>query len=369
LEGDEDDVVFVEDAADDAPQPVVVAHDAPLAHVAELPRSDTLEPAAYTLERTSDPYETAPFVLVQPEVASTAAPASIADDPEVTEVATFAHAASHRSAWPSVSEPLREALDEIEFYLSQGMSDEAQSMLYEALSAFPEHPALLARQRLLLPHDEPTPPLSAAAPPVLDTAPAAQPIPAAALTAREDRSFELAQKLAEEIVSPPLNNAAVDITDVLLQLKRGIAQQVDVTDAATHYDLGIAYMEMGLHGEAVEEFELCLVDPERKCTAHTLIGLCYVADGDIARGLEYLELARHESPRPEEELGLWFELGNAYELLGQRAEALHWYEQVHARDPRFRDVAARVDRLAIARTPEQEAAEFDAMFDSMILKD
>jgi tetratricopeptide (TPR) repeat protein len=196
--------------------------------------------------------------------------------------------------------------------------------------------------------------------------------PAARSTAvREDRSFELAQKLAEEVGTPAAHSSvAIEVADVLAQFKLGVAKQVDRTDAATHYDLGIAYMEMGLHGEAIEEFKLCLSDPTRKCTAHTMIGLSYVANGDMELAVDHLQLALSEQPRPEEELGLWFELGNAYELLGSNSEeALSWYERVNARDPHFRDVGLRIQRLRVSRTPEQESDDFDEMFDNMILKE
>jgi tetratricopeptide (TPR) repeat protein len=159
------------------------------------------------------------------------------------------------------------------------------------------------------------------------------------------------------------------MADVLAQFKQGVARQVDKKDSATHHDLGIAYMEMGLNGEAIEEFKLCLDDPERICTAHTMIGLSYVAKGDMDLGIDHFRHALASTPRPEEELGLWFEMGNAFELLGKNMDALVWYEKVEERDPRFRDVGLRLERLSTARTPEQEADEFDEMFDNMILKD
>ena len=302
-----------------------------------------------------------------------------------------------------IPEPLREALEEIDFYLKQEMQEEAESTLADALESFGEHPLLLERQRLLQGEAQPTaaspatpkpslPPPSTGTQPglgrasapqpsaavklpppaVFPPAPAAQLKPAAAKPAvREDRSFELAQKLAEE-VTPDITSSGSDIAsvaDVLEQFKQGVAKQVDKTDSATHYDLGIAYMEMGLHGEAIEEFKLCLSDPTRTCTAHTMIGMSYVAKGEMELGIGHLKHALEENPRPEEELGLWFEMGNAYELLGKNMEALVWYEKVEERDPRFRDVVQRIERLGTARTPEQESDEFDEMFDNMILKE
>ena len=100
-----------------------------------------------------------------------------------------------------------------------------------------------------------------------------------------------------------------------------------------------------------------------------MIGLSYVAKGDMDLGVDHFKYALAASPSAGEELGLWFEIGNAHELLGKNMEALVWYEKVEERDPTFRDVAVRIERLGVARTPEQEADEFDEMFDSMILKE
>jgi tetratricopeptide (TPR) repeat protein len=270
-----------------------------------------------------------------------------------------------------VPEALREALEEIDFYLKQGMADEAQDTLSDALESYPDHPLLLAKQRSLAGE----PPLSEIPP--AQTKPPSVPPPRAApiprelqRQPREDRSFELAQKLAEE-VAPPSNSSshAVEVADVLAQFKQGVARQVDKSDAATHYDLGIAYMEMGLHAEAIDEFKLCLSDPTRRCTAHTMIALSFVAKGDMELGIDHFKHALEENPKPEEELGLWFEMGNAYELLRKNIDALVWYEKVEERDPHFRDVIQRIERLGTARTPEQESDEFEEMFDNMILKE
>ena len=310
------------------------------------------------------------------------------DDAAAIEDAPVAAASGEPEPVP---EALRETLAEIDFYVKQDMVEEAQSTLSDALSSFGNHPLLMQLHEQLFspaaeaPEPEPrystrsrlgTTPGFAAPPDLVEQAPARESLPApslrpgpAAPSSKEDRSFELAQKLAEEAVPQPVNSHAIEVADVLAQFKQGVAKQVDSSDAATHYDLGIAYMEMGLHAEAIEEFKLCLVDPNRRCTAHTMIGLSYVAKGEMDAGIEHIKLALEENPKPDEELGLWFEMGNAHELLGKNLEALIWYEKVEERDPRYRDVAQRIERLGTARTPEQEADEFDQMFDDMILKE
>jgi tetratricopeptide (TPR) repeat protein len=157
---------------------------------------------------------------------------------------------------------------------------------------------------------------------------------------------------------------------VLSQFKEGVRNQVDKGDTETHYDLGIAYMEMGLHGEAIEEFKLCLDSGEKQATAHHMIGLSHVAKGEMAPAVAAF-MAALESPdvTEREQLDLWFEVGNAHELMGKANEALIWYEQVEEQDPEFRDVAERIERLGVIKSEEQEVDEFDEMFDNMILKD
>ncbi|HKP64859.1 MAG TPA: tetratricopeptide repeat protein [Polyangiales bacterium] len=285
----------------------------------------------------------------QPEPA--AAPASIApeDDPELADV-----------------------LEEVEFYLKQGLRDEARDTLTDALETYPDHPVLLRRmkdveQALSMP---PAPRFSGR-PSAPSMPPAVPSKPPESEPASEDHSFELAQKLAEEVAAPAAGSGAgpIEVSDVLAAFKKGVAKQIDQADSATHYDLGIAYMEMGLHGEAIDEFKLCLSDPTRLCTAHTMIALSYVAKGDMDPGIEHFRSALASNPNEEEEIGLWFEMGNAHELLGKNMEALVWYEKVEERNPNFRDVAMRIERLGTARTPQQEADEFDEMFDNMILKE
>jgi tetratricopeptide (TPR) repeat protein len=282
----------------------------------------------------------------QPQAA--AAPASIApeDDPELADV-----------------------LEEVEFYLKQGLRDEARDTLTDALETYPDHPVLLRRmkdveQALSMP---PPPPRVSGRPsmppPAASRPPQAEPV-------SEDHSFELAQKLAEEVAPPAASGAGpIEVSDVLAAFKKGVAKQIDLADSATHYDLGIAYMEMGLHGEAIDEFKLCLTDPTRLCTAHTMIALSYVAKGDMEPGIEHFRSALTSRPTEDEEIGLWFEMGNAHELLGKNMEALVWYEKVEERNPNFRDVALRIERLGTSRSPEQESDEFDEMFDNMILKE
>ena len=204
-------------------------------------------------------------------------------------------------------------LEEVEFYLTQGLRDEARDTLNDALEEHPDHPVLLARldaiagasllpasKRSLQPPPAPKPSVQPAA----SVRPSSEP-------AGEDHSFELAQKLAEEVSQPATSSGAgqpIEVADVLAAFKKGVAKQIDLADSATHYDLGIAYMEMGLHNEAIDEFKLCLGDLARTCTAHMMIAMSYVARGDMEPGIEHFRLALGSKPTAEEEICVWFEM-------------------------------------------------------------
>jgi tetratricopeptide (TPR) repeat protein len=255
-----------------------------------------------------------------------------------------------------IPERVAEALEEADFYLSQQLIEEAREVLLDALGDEPGDKTLLAKLREL---------------DTLEEASGAEtPGDRLANAVLEDQSFALAEKLAGEPAAAQAPGGPVDVSDVIAQFKEGVKRQVDKADTATHYDLGIAYMEMGLNGEAIEEFTLCLSDPEKVHTAHTMIGLSHVANAAMEPAIEHFKLAL-QSPRiaPESRHELWFEIGNALELLGSAGEALVWYEKVEEQNPQFRDVAARIERLGNVKTQAQEVDEFDAMFDNMISKE
>jgi tetratricopeptide (TPR) repeat protein len=283
-----------------------------------------------------------------PAAASSLPPAAFSTVPPAESV----HAHPTQPAAPAETEEqelpaaIEDALEEAEFYSSQRLFDEAREILSEARATHGDHPRLLAVLRDLEPDA------------VVDESTAVAPVePDAVVT-----------KLAEDAAST--GPGPIDVASVLKQFKEGLRDKVEATDTATHHDLGIAYMEMGLHAEAIEEFKLCLGAAEKQCIAHTMIGLSYVAKGEMQNGITHFKQAlANPQHSPDEELDLWFEIGNAYELLGQAPDALVWYRKVQDRNPHFRNVDARIARVGSTRNEQQEVEEFDAMFDNLIMKD
>jgi pilus assembly protein FimV len=265
---------------------------------------------------------------------------------------------ARRSIPPGAGE-VEEILDECDFFIAQGLLEEARVSLTEALNTHPSHPLIEDKLREV-------------AQLAANAAVAAQ----SSSPAGSDQSFELAERLAEEFEEVEPTSAGSDVLDVeqvFAQFKKGVEQQVGMEDTETHFDLGIAYKEMGLLDDAMNEFRLCLQNPTRVCIAETMIGLCFIEKGDTPEAISHFKKGLYaESKTDREELGLYFELGHAYELLHDPKEALYYYQKVQKRDPGFRDVNRRIQNLSQpggSGAPPMAPDDIDRAFDDLMGED
>jgi len=118
-------------------------------------------------------------------------------------------------------------------------------------------------------------------------------------------------------------------------------------EAETHYNLGIAYMEMGLHGEAINEFRISANDPDRKLDSLTLQGICFRDRGNHADAEEVLSaLLSLKGLDSDRILALRYELGLLYEAAGRNEEALQAFRDIFANNPGFRDTMKKIALLS-----------------------
>jgi tetratricopeptide (TPR) repeat protein len=142
----------------------------------------------------------------------------------------------------------------------------------------------------------------------------------------------------------PTGDEQVDFADMLKKFKQGIAENVDEDDHESHYDLGVAYKEMGLVDEAIAEFQKSLRAPGRRVRTYEALGQCFMEKRNISAAAAVLERALAEPNVGDDQLvGVLYLLGYACEALQRRDEARAYYNRVFAVDIQFRDVA---DRLA-----------------------
>jgi tetratricopeptide (TPR) repeat protein len=73
-----------------------------------------------------------------------------------------------------------------------------------------------------------------------------------------------------------------EFQEILEQFKRGIDQNLDSEDHQSHYDLGIAFKEMGLLDEAIGEFQKALRAQEGRLRTSEALGMAFFEKGQFA---------------------------------------------------------------------------------------
>ena len=157
---------------------------------------------------------------------------------------------------------------------------------------------------------------------------------------------ELEEELAAEDQGGAAGGGTPLVEDLLREFQKGVREQLDEKDFETHYNLGIAYREMELYDEAIQEFRLAARDPGRTLACAGLLGLCYVAKRDAGAAIREFRAGLDVRGHPSESYyGLRYDLGVAYETNGDLERALETFEALQADDERFRDVSVRVQEL------------------------
>ena len=148
----------------------------------------------------------------------------------------------------------------------------------------------------------------------------------------------------------PTGDEEQDFQDMLARFKQGIDENIDEADFQSHYDLGVAFKEMGLLAEAIAELQKALRAPEGKLRTSEMLGICFfekgafgVAESILRRGLDL------PASGDQERLGVLYWLGRALEQQGKKADARDLYGRVFAVDIRFLDAEQRVKALAKAK--------------------
>lgn len=131
------------------------------------------------------------------------------------------------------------------------------------------------------------------------------------------------------------------------RFKEGLDQQVASDDTETHYDLGIAYMEMGLFDDAIKEFLIAATDPRRTLDCLTLQGVCCRDKGDLETAEQCFSAGLSiEGLDTDRILSLRYELALLYQVAGRRDAALQTFREVFAVNPGFRDTMQRIAQLS-----------------------
>ncbi len=130
-------------------------------------------------------------------------------------------------------------------------------------------------------------------------------------------------------------------------LAEEITSDVEKDDLRSHYDLGMAYLEMGLFNEAIREFQSASRAEEFQVSSMEMIGYCFLkcnqprlAVKQLTHALQIVKATGAGS------LGIHYNLGLAFEMLGEPDAAREHFEEVYIMDMSFRDVADKMKKLS-----------------------
>ena len=123
-------------------------------------------------------------------------------------------------------------------------------------------------------------------------------------------------------------------------------------DPETHYNLGVAFREMGLLDESIGEFQKVVRGagkgkfPSNFLQACSLLAICFMEKRMPALAVRWYKRAL-ETPDLDEEamMALQYDLGVAYEQAGDCRNALERFTEVYSQNIDFRDVAEKIREL------------------------
>jgi pilus assembly protein FimV len=157
--------------------------------------------------------------------------------------------------------------------------------------------------------------------------------------------------------SQPPDKQTGPLTEIFDQFRSEVGELgAEDEDLETHYNLGIAYREMGLIEEAISEFQKVAKGSSKgqafryamQCC--TLLGLAFMEKGQPAIAATWYERALAMPGLDQETiLALRYDLGVAQELAGDMAAARKSFSQVYGMNIDYRDVAERLSSLGNER--------------------
>ncbi|MFQ5669807.1 MAG: tetratricopeptide repeat protein [Acidobacteriota bacterium] len=175
-------------------------------------------------------------------------------------------------------------------------------------------------------------------------------------TGQEGAFFDLASAIESELAREeekerqrPVIADQPEPADPATGIREALQDLVATDDHQTHYQLGIAFKEMGLLNEAIGEFQQASRDPENFLACCSMLGLCFrekgmprIAETWYRRGLDSASASQGDQ---EERVGLLYDQGTLYAESGDTRKARECFMEVFSLNAQYRDVSSRLENL------------------------
>jgi len=285
----------------------------------------------------------------------------------------LANTSAEEIATPVNDERMKDAraqeLESVDFYIAQGYADIAADTLDLLERQFGSHPDIEVRRRQVetmgqVPESTSGDPAIAESAISSDAGIPAQPAP-------EFGEFEFAttgsfataesavpmQPVAQVSLPAPQTSQGIDagLAEIFEEYRVSAEAEADENgngDYETHFNLGLAYKEMDLFEEALEEFQAAagLVDPDdgtpRYLQCCNLLGHCFIQKGVPQLAVKWFNKGFNTPGASEDERqALRYELAAAYEQVGDVDRAIELFTEVYGINVSYRGVKERLREL------------------------
>ncbi|HYW70851.1 MAG TPA: tetratricopeptide repeat protein, partial [Pyrinomonadaceae bacterium] len=241
-------------------------------------------------------------------------------------------------------------LESVDFYIAQGYADIAIDTLNLLESQFGTHPDIEARRRQLT-HGGESPAV------LLSLEPEAEPraaVPAAEFSfAPENVDFTMPAAEEPKAKTPAAPAIDAGLAEIFEEYRVSAESESNGNgDYETHYNLGLAYQEMDLFEEALEEFQMAvgLVSPEdgtaRYLQCCNLLGHCFMNKGVPRLAVKWFNKGLNApNTSADERQALRFDLAAAYEQAGDLDQAKNLFTEIYGVNVSYRGVNERLKAL------------------------
>lgn len=160
-----------------------------------------------------------------------------------------------------------------------------------------------------------------------------------------------------EVVAPSVEVAApidprIDLQDIFEEVKEDTESPNPLLDYETHHSLGLAYKDMDLLDEAIEQFQMAFklaTNEEHETNSMQcchMLGFCFQRKGVHKLAIMWFERGLKIPNRSEDEYqALRYEIASCYEESGEIDKALDVFMEVYGIDVSYRQVGDKIKQL------------------------
>ncbi len=147
---------------------------------------------------------------------------------------------------------------------------------------------------------------------------------------------------------------SIDLSEMFGELKHELEEDIAAgdDDPETHYNMGVAFREMGLLDEAITELQKVCTSIDRghafpqTIQTYTWLAQCFLDKGVPDAAIRWYEKALNiPGIDNEARVAINYELGSACERAEDKPAALRHFTYVYGANIDYRDVAERIQAL------------------------